>query len=235
MTGNLRHCPIAGDGARLPLLDVKQENLMTRLKNALKIILFTTLTGAILSGCSGMRVVDSDVTAFPAWTSAPPGPGTAYRFERLPSQQLSNVPQDRIEDIARASLAKVGMVLNPAAARLSVQVVLNTQVGQRYPDGNFGGGGPGVFLGAGNFGSSVGLSFPLGGFGGGFGNPYYQREIRLSMRDLTTQNVVFETRALNDGPWGDAFSVLPAMIDSALLGFPQPPVGTRRVNVEIPR
>jgi hypothetical protein len=29
--------------------------------------------------------------------------------------------------------------------------------------------------------------------------------------------------------------VLPAMLDSALRGFPQPPPGTRRINVEIPR
>ena len=206
------------------------------MKNTLKTIVVAAIAGMLLSACSGMRIVDSDVTAFPAWNTAPPGPGTAYRFERLPSQQLPNMQQDRIEQIAAASLAKVGMVLNPAAARLSVQVVLNTQSGQRYPDGTMSGGGPGVFLGAGNFGSSVGLSFPLGGFGGGgFGNPYYQREVRLSMRDLTSQNVVFETRAINDGPWGDAFAVLPAVMDAALLGFPQPPVGTRRVNVEIPR
>ena len=55
------------------------------------------------------------------------------------------------------------------------------------------------------------------------------------MRELSTQKVVFETRALHDGPSGDAFALLPAMLDSALLGFPQPPAGTRRVNVEIPR
>ena len=53
------------------------------------------------------------------------------------------------------------------------------------------------------------------------------------MRELSSQKVVFETRALHDSPWGDAFALLPAMLDSALLGFPQPPAGTRRINVEI--
>ena len=72
------------------------------------------------------------------------------------------------------------------------------------------------------------MSFPIR-----FGEPYYKRDVTLLMRELATQKVVFETRALHDGPWGDTFAVLPAMLDSALRGFPQPPAGTRRVNTEI--
>jgi hypothetical protein len=74
------------------------------------------------------------------------------------------------------------------------------------------------------------LTFPIG-----FGESYYKRTASVLMRELASQKVVFETRALHDGPWSDAFAVLPAMLDSALLGFPQPPAGTRRINVEIPR
>lgn len=197
----------------------------------LKLSALATLTTLLLVGCSGMRVVDSDVTAFTAWTSAPPGPNTPYRFERLPSQQQSpGQQQDRIESMAITSLAKVGMVLNPAKARYSVQVMANTQVGYRFPD-NFAVGSPGVFLGAGNFGNSIGLSFP----NAGFSQPYYLREVKIQMREISTQMVVFETRAVNDGPWGDEFAMLPAMLDSALLGFPQPPAGTHRINVDIPR
>ena len=187
------------------------------------------LAGLLLAGCSGMRVVESDVTAFTAWTSTPPGPNTTYRFERLPSQQQSpGQQQDRIESLAIPSLAKVGMVLDPAKALYSVQIVANTQVAERLPD-NFALGRPGVFLGAGNFGNSVGLSFPMGGFG----QPYYVREVKIQMRELATQKVVYETRAVNDGPWGDGSTMLPAILDSALLGFPQPPAGTRRINVEL--
>ena len=85
-------------------------------------------------------------------------------------------------------------------------------------------------IGAGSFGSSIGLSFPIG-----LGNPLYRRTLSVLMRELSSQKVVFETRALHSSPSGDAFAVLPAMLDSALLGFPQPPAGTRRINVEIPR
>ena len=186
-----------------------------------------------LAGCSGMRIVDSDVTAFSAWTAAPPAPGTRYRFERLPSQTAAT-QQDRIEALATTSLSKVGMALSPVDARFSVQVLLGTEIVQRYPSPGFGGfggiGGSGVFVGGGSMGSSIGLSFPIG-----FGEPYYKRSLSILMRDLATQKVVFETRALHDGVWGDGFAVLPAMLDSALLGFPQPPAGTRRINVEIPR
>ena len=197
----------------------------------LKLPVLLTLAGLILAGCSGMRIVDSDVTAFTAWTAAPPGPNTPYRFERLPSQQQSpGGQQDRIESMAITSLAKVGMVIDPAKARFSVQVAANTQVAERLPD-NFALGRPGVFLGAGNFGNSIGLSFPMAGFG----QPYFLREVKIQMRELATQRVVFETRAVNDGPWGDGFAMLPAILDSALFGFPQPQAGTRRINVEISR
>ena len=182
-----------------------------------------------LTGCSGMRIVDSDVTAFSAWTTAPPAPGTRYKFERLPSQTAAT-QQDRIEALATTSLSKVGMALSPVDARYSVQVLLSTEIVQRYSEPGFGFGGAGIFAGGGSRGSSIGLSFPIG-----FGEPYYKRSLSILMRELTTQKVVFETRALHDGVWGDGFAVLPAMLDSALLGFPQPPAGTRRINVEIPR
>jgi hypothetical protein len=186
----------------------------------------------LLTGCASVRVVDSDVTAFSAWPAAPAGPGTRYKFERLPSQ-TDATQQDRIEALATTSLSKVGMALSPADARYSVQVLLTTEIVQRYPSpglAGFGLGGGSVFVGGGSFGSSIGLSFPIG-----FGEPYYKRALSILMRDLTTQKVVFETRAQHDGVWSDGFAVLPALLDAALLGFPQPPVGTRRINVEIPR
>jgi predicted small secreted protein len=197
------------------------------MKRSLIAIIFIASASLLLTGCSGMRIVDSDVTAFSSWSSAPPAP---YRFERLPSQQSGNPQQERLETIARNSLAKVGMVLEPAKARFGVQITFNTQYLERFPDDGFLLGGPGVFMGAGTAGSSFGFSYPIR-----FGEPYYKRDLTLLMRDLATQKVVFETRAFHDGVWGDTLAVLPAMLDAALLGFPQPPQGKRRINVEIPR
>ena len=198
------------------------------MKQAQKAIILIAIL--FLTACSGMRVVDSDVTAFSAWTAAPPGPGTRYRFDRLPSQQSANVQQDQIEALATTSLSKVGMALSPLDARYSVQVLLVTEIVQRYPEPGFGFGGPGVSIGGGSRGASVGLSLPIG-----FAESYYKRTASILMRELSSQKVVFETRAMHGGPWGDAFSVLPAMLDSALLGFPQPPAGSRRINVQLPQ
>jgi hypothetical protein len=205
------------------------------MKRFLRIILSALLMGVLLAGCSGLRLVESDVTAFSAWTSAPPGPNTPYKFERLPSQQVQAAQQDLIEGSAIASLAKVGLVIDPAKARLAVTITANTQMAARYT--GYGYGSPNIFLGAGNVGTTFGMSFPFGGpFGTPyFAEPYYLREIRIQMRDLADQKVVFETTALSDTPWGDGYALLPAIIDAALLGFPQPPPGTRRIKVEISR
>lgn len=200
------------------------------MRPALAWALFGLALLLVLGGCSSMRVIDSDVTAFATWTAAPPGPGTPYRFERLPSQQLAGHQQDAMEELARASLAKVGMTLSPTTARFSVQVVLTTQVQERFADNGFLLGGPGVFLGAGNLGSSIGFSFPIRS-----GETVYKRDLLILVRELSSQRVVFETRALHDGPWRDSAALAPAMLDAALLGFPQPPAGTRRINVEIAR
>ncbi len=200
------------------------------MKRGFTALICLVLASALLAGCASVRLIDSDVTAFSAWASTPPAPGTPYRFERLlsQSQPSDRQQQDQIEAIARTSLARVGMNLAPEAARYSVQVTLNTQVLERFPEDGFFMGGPGVFFGGGNRGASFGMSFPLR-----FGQPYYKRDVTLLVRELASQKVVFETRALHDGPWRDTLSVLPAMLDSALLGFPQPPAGTRRVNTEI--
>lgn len=205
------------------------------MKRSISAIFSVAVMALFMVGCSTTRVLENEVTAFYNWNAAPPTPGTAYRFERLPSQQVIGAQQDYVEERARTALAKVGMQMNPATARYSVQVRVSTQVIERLPyDGagydGFGFATPGVFLGGGNQGAAFGLSFPMR-----FSEPYYRRELTLLMSDLGTHQVVFETRALSDGVQGETLSVLSAMLDAALRGFPQPPPGPYRVNVQIPR
>ena len=205
------------------------------MKQALAAIFSVAILAFFMTGCSTVQVVESDVTAFYRWTAAPPGPGTPYRFERLPSQQVVGAQQDTVEGLARTALARVGMELNPAAARYSVQVMVATQVIERVHyngvgyDG-FGFPAPGVFLGGGNRGAALGMSFPML-----YSDPYYRRELTLLMRDLGSGQVVFETHASSDGVQYETLAVLSAMLDAALNGFPQPPAGPRRINVQIPR
>jgi predicted small secreted protein len=239
-----------------PTLQTASNKLTAQSIRARAAIIFIAFAATLLTGCGTLRLVDSDVTSFSKWTDAAPKPGTPYRFERLPSQQNAPTQQDELEALARTALAKVGMELNPDAARFSVQVTAVTQMIERpgygpYDGwggyggyggyGGFGGyGGYGsrgsVFLGGGNRGSSlsIGFGFPIGS-PMGFTEFYYRREVAIVMRNLQDQQITFETRALHDGVWRDTLNVLPAMLDSALLGFPEPPAGTRRINVEIPR
>ena len=212
-------------------------------------IFLIAISTLFLAGCSTVRVIDSDVTAFQTWKTAPPGPGTPYRFERLPSQQATAAQQGVIEAAARPALAKVGLVPNDAAPRYSVQVLLSTQLVERvladpFGYGGYGGfggfGGIGGFPGHGRFGpgfyghggsrgASFGLAFPLWTYE----SATFKHELTVLMRDLATQQVAFETRALHFGPWNDSLNILPALLDAALRGFPQPPEGTRRVHVEL--
>jgi hypothetical protein len=68
-----------------------------------------------------------------------------------------------------------------------------------------------------------------------YDTPLYLREVSLVLRDARSHAVLYETRTTHDGIWADARAVLPAMLAAALQGFPVPPAGPRRVNIEIPR
>jgi hypothetical protein len=125
----------------------------------------------------------------------------------------------------------------PAAAAFNVQVSATTRYAQRNPYnspayGGFGGfGGSGISLGGGTAGSFIGFSFPLGMSE----PPLYLREVSIVVRDAASNAVVFESRATHSGIWTDPRAVLPAMFEAALQGFPTPPAGARRINIEIPR
>lgn len=200
---------------------------MKRAQLALFFIASLILT---LSGCASLRGFDSDVSTFYQWSAAPPSPGTLYRFERLPSQRTPDTQVDRLEEVARQALAKVGLQEDAAHAKFSVQVQLNTQL-QRAPSDWPGGDGYGMssrrmFL---NGGSAGGLGF---GFALRFPDTFYRHEVSLQIRDLSTHQVVFETRATTENGQSSALSspVLPGLLDAALSGFPQPPTGPRRLR-----
>jgi hypothetical protein len=94
-----------------------------------------------------------------------------------------------------------------------------------------------VFIGSGigGGGGSIGFGFgvPLGG--GGMEPPLYRRDVNIVIRELRGNTAVYETRAFSEDPWADDGPVIATMLDAALRNFPVPPVGTRRISIEIPR
>ena len=184
----------------------------------------------LLSGCAGMRLVDSDVQAFS--TNQGVSVPASYRFERLPSQQQRGESQGRLEAVLRAELARVGMQHDEASARYSVAYELRRVRDPRAPWDDppyWGGMRGGVFV------SPTGTVLHVPIIALHFDTPYYRREVQLLVRRLSDGVLVFESRANHDGRWSDDAAVLPAMFEAALRGFPNPPQGVRRVVVEIPR
>lgn len=179
---------------------------------------------AVLAGCAGTVTLDSNVQSF-SHIAALPQPAT-YRFERLPSQQDAN--QAALEAMADAALNAAGLRRDDANPRFSVQVSARTaRTASPWADPwerfAFGWGGWGWRR---HWGVGIHAYPPE--------PTWFQREVNVVVRDLGNNRVVYESRAVSDGPYLDSAKAFPAMFAAAMQGFPNPPSGPRKVNVQIP-
>lgn len=185
------------------------------------------LAAALLSGCASGYLLDNQVQSFSGLQTGLPTHPT-YTFDRLPSQ--ANQPgQAQLEALADPALFAAGLRRDDASPRYTVQVTARVQrvVSPWYdpwePGWGWGGFGyPGPYMGFG-----WGPVFPR------MDQAWFQREVGIVMRDKASSRVVYETHASSDGPWLDPSVVLPAMFQAALQGFPNPPAGPRRVDIQI--
>jgi len=191
---------------------------------------------ASLTGCATSWLVDSAVKSFSSLGTVPPG--ATYRFDRLPSQQADGARQDSLEAMAAAALDKVGLRRDEAHPRY------NAQIGARVTAGLSPWADPWLYDGPWGYGWGGGYGYyGRRWYGGGWyggpvfaqpSNPWYEREVSIVLREAGSNRVVYETRARNDGPYSSSAAVLPVMFQAALQGFPNPPQGERRVNIELP-
>jgi hypothetical protein len=193
---------------------------------------FLRFTGALaalalllLTGCATTYTLDNTVQSF-SQIPALPQPAT-YRFERLPSQQ--SVEQQQLEAFADPALNAAGMKRDDANPRYSVQIgarVSPTISPFADPWGPYGAFGFGAWGRHRHWGMGLGWGYPP--------EPsWFHREVNVVVRDLGSNKVVYESRAINDGPYFGAEHVLPAMFSAALQGFPNPPPGPRQVNIQV--
>lgn len=191
----------------------------------------TALVAAFtLSGCATGFLLDNQVQTFSHLTAIP-APAT-YRFDRLPSQNVDPA-QSALEGLADPALFQAGFRRDDAAPRYAVQVAARTQrTLSPYADPwDYGGFGGGWSIGGGRRGFGIGI-----GGGGLFPRmdpPWFHREVSVVVRELSSNQVVYETRAINDGPWLDNRAILPRMFEAAMQGFPNPPAGPRRVDIHV--
>ena len=152
----------------------------------------------LLSGCATSYVVDNQVQTF---------------------SELRTVPQP--------ALASAGS----AAARYSVligsDVVSTTQLVDPWVYSRFGPWGPYYGRrwagGAGFYGWGPYWSYR----NDMWDRSYVQRQVSVVIRDLSNQQVVYETRAVHESRWPNDPDLLAPMFDAALSSFPQPPAQRR--------
>lgn len=205
------------------------------MKSALAVVLLAIG----LTGCATRWVVDSDVRSFSSMAGVPTG--ASYRFERLPSQQVDEAAQQQLEAMAGAALDAVGLRHDDNAPQLSALIGARVTpelspwadpwlVGGPWPGWGYGRWGPGPGWGPGGW-------YGAGWYGPAFGpppTPWFAREVSIVLRELPSNRVVYETHARNDGPYSNSARILPVMFQAALQGFPNPPQGVRRVDIELP-
>lgn len=178
----------------------------------------------LLGGCGLPRMIDSEVQSFVGSEGALTGVG--FRFERLPSQQAQPAQQDTLEHMAEQALTEAGLQRDDVHPHYSAQVAFSVQtiappVQRRSraerpvlrPDG--------VVL----YTPSLMLTLEP---------PWYQHSVHLVLRRVDNARVAFESSAVFDGPWSDSANIVPVLLQAALRDYPQPPVGPRKVVIELP-
>lgn len=182
---------------------------------------------ALLTGCASVREVNSTVQSYSTLETLPTPP--AYKLELLPSQK-DEIHFAAIEAQAQQALARVGLVRDDSQARLVVQISAVARYARDYASWPYYSSpwGPRFGFGMG-FGRGVGW-----GFGGSamFDGPplEYYRAVSVVMRDIKTQQIVYETSAQRQDVWTSDPAIFGVLFDAALTGFPKPPSGTRTVR-----
>jgi hypothetical protein len=204
---------------------------------------------ALLSACSTLRNLDSQVQTSTQWPPSSVAPATAlYRLERLPAD-LNNLQAGWAENELVPVLAGLGWTRNDVDAQYSVWI--GVQAAEyvvdmrgrvvRGPWTNQ------IYMGVGSgyrpraAGVGIGWTYttrgPMStGMLSDFSEPpIYGREVSIIIRDLQSGQVVYQTKATHDGPWSDHLNVWRGMIGAALQGFPNPTQAKRRVVLPISR
>ena len=197
-------------------------------------VLLALLLG--LGGCATPRMIDSDVQSFVS--GATPARPASYRFERLPSQ-TDAAGQAQLEALAAVALSKVelsaaplvsGAIAGTAAAAPSARYAVQLSAQINTIASPYSAAHMGFFMGH-RRDRHLGTH---GGFGLSLEPSWYRHSVHILLRDSLGGQAVYESSASFDGPWADSGNLLPVILDAALQGYPNPPLGPRKVVIELP-
>ena len=202
------------------------------------------LCSLLLSGCNSMRIIESQVqtsTQWPVTASQSTAPAKAFfRLDRLPAD-VNNLQAGWAEVELEAALAPLGWTRNDTQAQYTIWIGVRAAEFIADPWGR-----PVRGPWVNRFNISIGTGYRPHGVGWGLGMNSgmragfpppsgYAQEVSIIIRDLQTSNVVYQTKALHEGPWSDHPNIWRPMISAALQGFPNPSVLNRRVDTTIAR
>ena len=202
------------------------------------------LCSLLLSGCNSMRIIESQVqtsTQWPVTASQSTAPAKAFfRLDRLPAD-VNNLQAGWAEVELEAALAPLGWTRNDTQAQYTIWIGVRAAEFIADPWGR-----PVRGPWVNRFNISIGTGYRPHGVGWGLGMNScmragfpppsgYAQEVSIIIRDLQTSNVVYQTKAMHEGPWTDHQNIWRAMIGAALQGFPNPSVLNRRVDTTISR
>ena len=202
------------------------------------------LCSLLLSGCNSMRIIESQVqtsTQWPVTASQSTAPAKAFfRLDRLPAD-VNNLQAGWAEVELEAALAPLGWTRNDTQAQYTIWIGVRAAEFIADPWGR-----PVRGPWVNRFNMSIGTGYRPHGVGWGLGMSTgmragfpppsgYAQEVSIIIRDLQTSNVVYQTKAMHEGPWTDHQNIWRTMIGAALQGFPNPSVLNRRVDTTISR
>lgn len=181
-----------------------------------------------LAGCASMNQLTSEVSSFSQWpTERKPG---SYAFERLPSQQSRPTQQQVLEEAARHALAGAGFRPTADTGSAEFKVQLSARA---------------ALIESSTFEDPFWWHYELVP-GRPHHGPYwrrspayrfdtsrYDREVALLIRDRKSGQVLYETRASNEGNTPAVGALLPAMFDAALKDFPHGGLNPRSVTIPL--
>lgn len=198
-------------------------------------LLVTASLTLLSSACATRWVLDTEVRQFtPAVQTNTSNPqASSFEFERLPSQQTPTAlsQQTNLEAAAQAVLQKLGFTRAANEPRYLVQINAQHQTivppwwDQNWPPAAYWPRAGSVFL-------PPPLWRP--GIMPRLEPPWYRHQIRLSLRERSSAQIVYEGHAYSDGPWANHAQVYALLFQAALDGFPKATPGPRAVRIEQP-
>lgn len=189
----------------------------TRLRHTAGIAAALLLT-ALLAGCAGPRMINSEVQSFTGKSAALQG--ASYQLERLPSQLADN-SRAALEAMAHAALLQAGLKRSDDTPRYSIQVSAGVEQYVRevlIPERRRWILRDPFYL----WGTGTLLSTEPSRF---------RHTVRFVLRDRTSGDIVYETSAVHESGWADGARVFPVLMQAALRDYPNPPQGLRTLQL----